>query len=136
MPRVVIEMRAPQANASTGPAQGAIESLSPDAVYAWRRAIQRQAEREASLRAFGATAPAPDSGRAPGAGGAERPPGWPAQSVAAAKAQQALVTASAEGIDEVLVSVERAVRAFRGEAEPADDATVLALRLGRRPPTG
>ena len=71
MPRVVIEMRAPPANASAGQTQIAIESLSPDAVYAWRRAIQRQAEREANLRAFGATAPQP------GAGGA------------AAKAQQA-----------------------------------------------
>jgi serine phosphatase RsbU (regulator of sigma subunit) len=49
--------------------------------------------------------------------------------------QQALVAASAEGIDEVLVSVERALRAFRGQADPADDATMLALRLGRRPPT-
>ena len=47
--------------------------------------------------------------------------------------QQALTAASAEGIDEVLVSVERAVRAFRGAAEPADDATMLALRLGKRP---
>ena len=50
--------------------------------------------------------------------------------------QQALVAASAEGIDEVLVSVERAVRAFRGEADPADDATMLALRLGKRPSPG
>ena len=50
--------------------------------------------------------------------------------------QQALVAASAEGIDEVLVSVERAIRAFRGEADPADDATMLALRLGRRPSAG
>ena len=48
--------------------------------------------------------------------------------------QQALVAASAEGIDEVLVSVERAIRTFRGPADPADDATMLALRLGRRPP--
>ena len=47
--------------------------------------------------------------------------------------QQALVASSAEGIDEVLVSVERAVREFRGEADPADDATMLALRLGKRP---
>jgi hypothetical protein len=31
------------------------------------------------------------------------------------------------------VSVERAVRAFRGEADPADDATMLALRLGKSP---
>jgi serine phosphatase RsbU (regulator of sigma subunit) len=71
MPRVVVEMRAPSANASAGQPQIAIESLSPDAVYAWRRAIQRQAEREANLRAFEATA------TQPGAGGA------------AAKAQQA-----------------------------------------------
>jgi len=47
--------------------------------------------------------------------------------------QQALVAAAAEGIDEVLVSVERTIRAFRGEADPADDATMLALRLGKRP---
>jgi serine phosphatase RsbU (regulator of sigma subunit) len=47
--------------------------------------------------------------------------------------QQALVAASAEGIDQVLVSVERAVRTFRGQADPADDATMLALRLGRPP---
>ncbi len=47
--------------------------------------------------------------------------------------QQALTAASSEGIDEVLVSVERAVRAFRGKADPADDATMLALRLGKRP---
>jgi sigma-B regulation protein RsbU (phosphoserine phosphatase) len=89
MPRVVIEMRAPQADASTGQAQSAIEALSPDAVYAWRRAIQRHAEREENLRAFGAMPPAPGGVRAPGAGGAERPPGWAAQSAAAAKAQQA-----------------------------------------------
>ena len=48
--------------------------------------------------------------------------------------QQALVAASGEGIDDVLVSVERAIRRFRGEADPADDATMLALRLGKRPP--
>jgi len=47
--------------------------------------------------------------------------------------QQALVAASADDIDEILVSVERAVRAFRGQADPADDATMLALRLGKRP---
>jgi serine phosphatase RsbU (regulator of sigma subunit) len=48
--------------------------------------------------------------------------------------QQALVAASAEGIDEVLVSVERAIRDFRGTAEPADDATMMALRLGKPGP--
>jgi sigma-B regulation protein RsbU (phosphoserine phosphatase) len=47
--------------------------------------------------------------------------------------QQALVAASKEGIDQVLVSVERAIHAFRGEADPADDATMLALRLGGPP---
>ena len=45
--------------------------------------------------------------------------------------QQALVAASAAGIDEVLVSVEQAIRNFRGNAEPADDATMMALRLGK-----
>ena len=45
--------------------------------------------------------------------------------------QQALVAASAAGIDEVLVSVEQAIRDFRGSAEPADDATMMALRLGK-----
>jgi sigma-B regulation protein RsbU (phosphoserine phosphatase) len=45
--------------------------------------------------------------------------------------QQALVAASAAGIDEVLVSVEQAIRDFRGNAEPADDATMMALRLGK-----
>jgi serine phosphatase RsbU (regulator of sigma subunit) len=43
--------------------------------------------------------------------------------------QQALVAASAEGIDQVLVRVEQAIRAFRGNADPADDATMLALRI-------
>jgi sigma-B regulation protein RsbU (phosphoserine phosphatase) len=43
--------------------------------------------------------------------------------------QQALVAASAEGIDQVLVRVEQAIRAFRGHADPADDATMLALRI-------
>ncbi len=44
--------------------------------------------------------------------------------------EQALVAASADGVDEVLVRVEETIRAFRGQAEPADDATMLALRLG------
>jgi serine phosphatase RsbU (regulator of sigma subunit) len=48
--------------------------------------------------------------------------------------QQALVAASAAGIDEVLVSVEQAIRDFRGHAEPADDATMMALRLGKPQP--
>jgi phosphoserine phosphatase RsbU/P len=44
--------------------------------------------------------------------------------------QQALVAASADGVDEILVRVEATIREFRGRAEPADDATMLALRLG------
>jgi sigma-B regulation protein RsbU (phosphoserine phosphatase) len=44
--------------------------------------------------------------------------------------EHALISASAVGVDEVLVRVEAAIRAFRGKAEPADDATMMALRLG------
>ena len=35
----------------------------------------------------------------------------------------------ADGIDKVLEEVERAVRIFRGAAEPFDDATMMALRI-------
>jgi len=69
MPRVVIDMPAARATATSGQTQGALESLSPDAIYAWRRAIQRQAEREADLRARGTIGPPP---------GAPQPPGAPA----------------------------------------------------------
>jgi len=43
--------------------------------------------------------------------------------------QDELLAASAAGVDEVLVRVEQAIRGFRGHAEPADDATMMALRL-------
>jgi len=43
--------------------------------------------------------------------------------------EQALVAASADGVDQVLVRVEQTIRAFRGSADPADDATMLALRV-------
>jgi len=46
-----------------------------------------------------------------------------------ARLEQALVAASDEGVDQVLVRVEQAIRAFRGNADPADDATMLALRV-------
>ena len=35
----------------------------------------------------------------------------------------------AEGVDRILERVEEAARAFRGSAEPTDDATLMALRL-------
>ena len=37
---------------------------------------------------------------------------------------------SATGVDDVLERVESALRAFRGQAEQPDDATMMALRLG------
>ncbi len=40
-----------------------------------------------------------------------------------------LVEAHANGVDAVLDGIERAVREFRGAAEPLDDATLMALRL-------
>ncbi len=41
-----------------------------------------------------------------------------------------LAGGSADGVDELLVRVERAVREFRGAAEPIDDATLMAVRVG------
>ena len=38
------------------------------------------------------------------------------------------------GVDDVLERVESALRAFRGQAEQPDDATMMALRLGANPP--
>jgi len=46
-----------------------------------------------------------------------------------ARLEQALAAASDEGVDQVLVRVEQAIRTFRGSADPADDATMLALRV-------
>ena len=65
MPRVVIEMPAPRANGASSQAEGALESLSPEAINAWRRAIQRQAEREADVRARATIGPPPDAPRPP-----------------------------------------------------------------------
>jgi serine phosphatase RsbU (regulator of sigma subunit) len=41
-----------------------------------------------------------------------------------------LLDRQGSGVDDVLTRVEAAVREFRGKAEPSDDATMLALRLG------
>jgi serine phosphatase RsbU (regulator of sigma subunit) len=43
--------------------------------------------------------------------------------------QDILVAEQAAGIDRVLERIETAVRAFRGGAEPLDDATMMALRV-------
>jgi serine phosphatase RsbU (regulator of sigma subunit) len=45
--------------------------------------------------------------------------------------EAALSSSPRSGVDEVLVHVEDAVRAFRGAAELADDATMMALRFGK-----
>ncbi|HEX6324625.1 MAG TPA: PP2C family protein-serine/threonine phosphatase, partial [Vicinamibacterales bacterium] len=42
-----------------------------------------------------------------------------------------LVAAHNDGVDAVLERAEAAVRQFRGSAEPFDDATMMALRVGR-----
>jgi sigma-B regulation protein RsbU (phosphoserine phosphatase) len=42
-----------------------------------------------------------------------------------------LVAAHNDGVDAVLERAEAAVRAFRGAAEPFDDATMMAMRVGR-----
>jgi len=41
-----------------------------------------------------------------------------------------LVRASAGTVNEVLATVEADILAFRGSAEPYDDATMMALRIG------
>jgi serine phosphatase RsbU (regulator of sigma subunit) len=41
-----------------------------------------------------------------------------------------LARAHEEGLDDLLARIELAVKAFRGAAEPFDDATMMALRLG------
>ena len=40
-----------------------------------------------------------------------------------------LVAAHTDGVDAVLERIEREVRQFRGNAEPLDDATLMAMRL-------
>jgi serine phosphatase RsbU (regulator of sigma subunit) len=47
----------------------------------------------------------------------------------AERLQALLVTEQAAGIDRVLERIENEVRAFRGSAEPFDDATMMALRV-------
>ncbi len=47
--------------------------------------------------------------------------------------EHALLDASALGVVDLLVRVETALREFRGGAQPADDATMMALRLAPRP---
>jgi serine phosphatase RsbU (regulator of sigma subunit) len=44
--------------------------------------------------------------------------------------EAALIRASAGTVNEVLATVESAILEFRGTAEPYDDATMLALRIG------
>jgi hypothetical protein len=40
---------------------------------------------------------------------------------------------SGDGVDVLLERAEARVRGFRGAAEPFDDVTIMALRLGVRP---
>jgi serine phosphatase RsbU (regulator of sigma subunit) len=89
MPRVVIDLQAARAAAANGQADAALESLSPDAIYAWRRAIQRQVEREANPRAFLVAGPPPAPPRPPESAGPAAPPGRGAESAEAAAALQA-----------------------------------------------
>jgi serine phosphatase RsbU (regulator of sigma subunit) len=49
----------------------------------------------------------------------------------AERLEELLVAAHNDGVDAVLDRAEAAVRAFRGSAEPFDDATMMALRVGR-----
>ncbi|MEW5980733.1 MAG: SpoIIE family protein phosphatase [Acidobacteriota bacterium] len=50
-----------------------------------------------------------------------------------ARLQQALSATAAADVAGVLSEVESTIRAFRGVAEPSDDATMLALRIGSAP---
>ena len=49
----------------------------------------------------------------------------------AERLEELLVAAHNDGVDAVLERAEAAVRAFRGSAEPFDDATMMALRVGQ-----
>jgi serine phosphatase RsbU (regulator of sigma subunit) len=141
MPRVVIEMPAPRAAATPGQTLGALESLSPEAIYAWRRAIQRQAEREADLRARGTIGPPPRAPQPPGAP-AVPPPG--ASSTAASVVPQAEVARRhAERADRMLALARGQALQFQvtrnGQKVGAISATVdrnrmieTVLSLGRR----
>jgi sigma-B regulation protein RsbU (phosphoserine phosphatase) len=52
----------------------------------------------------------------------------------AERLQQLLAAEQAQSIDTVLHEVERAVLVFRGQAEPFDDATMMALRISGASP--
>ena len=52
-----------------------------------------------------------------------------AEMFGADRLQSLLEAVHSEGIDSVLEQVEASVRAFRGRAEPFDDATMMALRI-------
>jgi len=43
--------------------------------------------------------------------------------------QSLLASAQERGIDQILQNVDEAVKAFRGHAEPLDDATMMVLRV-------
>ena len=49
--------------------------------------------------------------------------------------EAALASSPTTDVDGILAHVERSVLAFRGSAELADDATMMALRFGENPPT-
>jgi len=152
MPRVVIEMPAPRATATPGQTLGALESLPPEAIYAWRRAIQRQAEREADLRARGTIGPPPGAPQPPdapavpppGAGSTAAPSNRPAQPTAASAVPQAEVARRhAERADRMLALARGQALQFQvtrnGQKVGAISATVdrdrmieTVLSLGRR----
>jgi serine phosphatase RsbU (regulator of sigma subunit) len=117
MPRVVIEMPSVRVGADAG-TDIALESLSPEAVYAWRRAIQRQAEREADLRAGIAPGPAPDAVRppAPPQVPAPAPPPPAAPATAAGRDAAASAAQRAEIERRRTVRAERMLALARGDA--------------------
>jgi serine phosphatase RsbU (regulator of sigma subunit) len=47
--------------------------------------------------------------------------------------QQLLVRERTSGLDGILSRIEEAVRAYRDGAEPADDATMVVLKVGSAP---
>jgi serine phosphatase RsbU (regulator of sigma subunit) len=50
----------------------------------------------------------------------------------AERLQSLLIAEQAAGIDRVLERIEDEVRAFRGAAEPFDDATMMAMRITQK----
>jgi serine phosphatase RsbU (regulator of sigma subunit) len=55
------------------------------------------------------------------------------ESFGADRLEALLLAEHGRGIDDVLAGVEGAVRRFRGQAEPLDDATMMALKLALAP---